>query len=136
MFFCTQKTAYEWRISYLSSDVCSSDLNANISAAAEIVAADEAGLGVVAKVLALFRLGQVDDRSGEHQPVHQLVRRVDVDLFIGVGIDVEARGEPADDFAAAVVRGADEELVGLIEDRGVDLRLRPDRKSKRLNYRH
>src|SRR3546814_14696667 len=37
---------------------------------------------------------------------------------------VEARREPADDFAAAIVRGADEELVGFIEDRGVDPRLR------------
>src|SRR3546814_12855479 len=70
--------------------------NANISTAAEIVAADEAGLGVVTKMLALFRLGQVDDRSGEHQSVHQLVRGIDVDLFIGVGVDVEARREPAD----------------------------------------
>src|SRR3546814_3704834 len=52
------------------------------------------------------------------------VRGIDVDLFIGVGVDVEARREPADDFAAAVVRGADEELVVFIEDRGVDLRLR------------
>src|SRR3546814_19538127 len=112
MFFCTQKTAYEWRISYLSSDVCSSDLNANISAAAEIVAADEAGLGVVAKVLALFRLGQVDDRSGEHQPVHQLVRRVDVDLFIGVGIDVEARGEQARESDGEGKRGSERVDIG------------------------
>src|SRR3546814_20540218 len=75
-------------------------------------------------MLALFRLGQFDYRSGEHQSVHQLVRGIDVDLFIGVGVDVEARREPADDFAAAIVRGADEELVGFIEERGVDLRLR------------
>src|SRR3546814_19488888 len=78
--------------------------NANISTAAEIVAADEAGLGVVTKMLALFRLGQVDDRSGEHQSVQQPVRGIDVDLFIGVGVDVEARREPADDFAAAIDR--------------------------------
>src|SRR3546814_2124568 len=39
------------------------------------------------------------------------------------GIDVESRLEPFDDLAAAVVGRADQEAVGFVEDRGVDLRL-------------
>src|SRR3546814_16657664 len=46
LFFCKQKTAYEWRISDWSSDVCSSDLQIALRVLRERVAARPRGCAI------------------------------------------------------------------------------------------
>src|SRR3546814_6549253 len=46
LFFCKQKTAYEWRISDWSSDVCSSDLQIALRGLRERVAARPRGCAI------------------------------------------------------------------------------------------
>src|SRR3546814_9373171 len=115
------------RISDWSSDVCSSDLpgvvdaqitselerHAEVEPAPRIDVRDEPVLGVVAEMLALLRLGQVDDRGRQLKVVEQIIRRIEIDLLVRVRIDVQTRRQTAHDLAATI-----------------------DRKSTRLNSSH
>src|SRR3546814_14977291 len=74
---------------------------------------DEPVLGVVAEMLALLRLGQVDDRGRQLKVVEQIIRRIEIDLLVRVRIDVQTRRQTAHDLAATI-----------------------DRKSTRLNSSH
>src|SRR3546814_5097494 len=76
-FFCSQKTAYEMRISDWSSDVCSSDLLGSITARGGVLGGD-GGLVETSSHFGLNAQGSVDassprglrhlaDRSLQHQ---------------------------------------------------------------------
>src|SRR3546814_9501978 len=113
VFFFKQKTAYEMRISYWSSDVCSSDLNG----------LEKLGIAF------LLRPKHLDDRiiglvSGQR-------RRV----FSGAGVDlvetVVDQLERAQQTAEPLVDEA-QQIDHLVEGRCAD----EDRKSTRLNSSH
>src|SRR3546814_9436437 len=59
IFFCKQKTAYEWRISDWSSDVCSSDLRVrNAGELARTVIATRNGVPITVEQVATVKTGQ------------------------------------------------------------------------------
>src|SRR5687767_9906565 len=97
---------------------------AEIGAATRIDVRDETVLGVVAQMLALFRLGQVDDRAGDLEVLEHVDRGVEIDLIVRIVVDVETRSQPTHDLSAAIVRRTQQDGTALVEDRGVELRLR------------
>src|SRR3546814_9402241 len=58
VFFCKQKTAYDWRISDWSSDVCSSDLLVAVGTVADMVPLDANNRALVGAGLRRLQAGQ------------------------------------------------------------------------------
>src|SRR3546814_8210460 len=56
--------------------------HAEVEPAPRIDVRDEPVLGVVAEMLALLRLGQVDDRGRQLKVVEQIIRRIEIDLLV------------------------------------------------------
>src|SRR3546814_5069584 len=84
---------------------------------------DEPVLGVVAEMLALLRLGQVDDRGRQLKVVEQIIRRIEIDLLVRVRINVQTRRQTAHDLAATIVRSTQQTGAVYVQQRRVDLRL-------------
>src|SRR3546814_19667542 len=127
MFFCVfcfkQKTAYEMRINYWSSDVCSSDLIPQVAVGQRRVAAEETiGFGV---------LIDLRDEFAELRPRSRL-RPVEAKLHVGRHFPCHGQcGEPIvvvaigrDDGRSARLEGVDREdrlLRGFVASVGMDV---------------
>lgn len=86
-----------------------------------VAAGVEAGAGVVAQVRAELLLGQVQHRGGEAECRGDVVCRVHVDLVVRLLKDVQPVDQALHQLAAPVVRGAQQQAVGLVEHGEVGL---------------
>src|SRR3546814_10647167 len=79
--FCTQKTAYEMRISDWSSDVCSSDLGDNVALSPPIHFAAAAAADLTVESIIVPEGAVPGERSEEHTSEVQSLMRISYAVF-------------------------------------------------------
>src|SRR3546814_5708252 len=129
--FCKQKTAYEMRISDWSSDVCSSDLRADIGIGAHRSNRDLLAGGLRRQRVERLHLGAAIDavRTKPHRDAAR--DRVD-----GIGLEGRDRGE-AHAVERCTVRSVGEPADhAIVAEEMRDAPIAEDRKSTRLNSSH